>query len=235
MSWFLGGIAFLFLVLRFLGRRFVKFVVFFVVVGVFLSVRRRQPFRLMLNFAWSLVDKAAACAGYGRPPSFVFTGDDQWMRGGCFLISTQVGCSEVLPAAVDPASAQVLRVHAFQQLSHNSIFTREFLRHLDPRRLTLHAVEDLGVETAVEMQENIRRGEIVLMAGDRQPAGGGRKGVFRFAKLMVAPIYAIACVSIGHDRYEVRARVLGPEVEREYESFLSELVREFPNQHYEFA
>ena len=44
------------------------------------------------------------------------------------------------------------------------------MKHFDTRSFALHAVESIGVETAVEMQAAIGRGELVLMAGDRVSA-----------------------------------------------------------------
>lgn len=239
------NIALMFFILRLLGRGVAKTVAWCVVAVSFpfwekrsdlFSREWRARFRKFVNFAWSLVDKSAACAGYGNPPRFVFSGDEGWKRGGCFLLSTHVGCIEVLPYAAHPSPSRPSPplVHAFQQLSHNSVFTSAFLKHVDPRRVRLHAVEEIGVETAVEMQEAIRRGEIVLMAGDRDPASGGRKGVFRFAKLMEAPVYAIICVARGWNEYEVRASLLGADLEREYGEFLSAAIAGYPDQWYEF-
>ncbi len=97
------------------------------------------------------------------------------------------------------------------------------MRHFDRSRIELHAVEDIGVETAVSMQEAIARGELVMMAGDRTSAGSksvlrhrflGReclwpKGAFRFAELMDSPIFGITCVRTGWNGYEVHVAKLG--------------------------
>ena len=134
-------------------------------------------------------------------------------------------------------------------MGHNAIFTEIFAKNLDNSQLTLHAVEDIGVETAVEMQEAIGRGEIVLMAADRLSAGSkaslmrpffGRKckwpkGVLRFAKMMECPVYGITCVSTGWNAYEVRARRLSAEdLLDDYISFLEGEVRRHPLQWYQF-
>ena len=111
-------------------------------------------------------------------------------------------------------------VHAFQQLGHDAVFTELFMKHFDIRSFALHAVESIGVETAVEMQAAIARGDLVLMAGDRVSAGSkktlahdflGRpcawpKGVFTFAKLMESPIFFVTCVRTGWNAYEVHLK-----------------------------
>ena len=183
---------------------------------------------------------------------------------GAFLLSTHLGTIEVFPAlsptqddrqptsddrrATSPQpssrhSSLVTRraphVHAFQQMGHDAVFTEVFARHLDASRLTLHPVEDIGVETAVRMQEAIGRGELVLMAGDRASAGSERvlrhdflgrqcvwpKGAFVFAKLMEAPVFFVTCVRTGWNAYEVHVREFLPSGEPLLQSLLDAYVR----------
>lgn len=209
-----------------------------------------RPFRHLLSFAWALFDKADACTLCRDAPQFEFEGDMGWMNGGAFMLSTHLGTIEVLPALSKCATnQQVPKVHAFQQLSHNDIFTRSFLERMDGSRLTLHAVENIGVETAVEMREAISNGDLVLMAGDRLSSGSrakleaeffGRtcawpKGVFSFAKLMESPVYVIVCVQVGWNRYKVVARKLNIDnLPKEYVGFLEEYVKKFPYQWFQF-
>jgi len=256
---------------RFLGKSFAKVVTFFVMLFIYphakaaraalsefagivhprLAPGRRppRPFSVMLNFAWAMLDKVDACTLAKNLPRMSVSGDDGWMKGGCFLVTTHVGCAEVLPALrrffADGGGPEV---HAFQQMGHDRIFTELFCRHLDSSRFTLHAVEDIGVETAVEMQEAIRCGAIVIMAGDRPSAGSpavlrreflGRdcawpKGVFRFAALMHSPVYAVGCVRTGWNAYEVRARRLGGNLLGDYVEFLEEETLSHPEQWFHF-
>ena len=183
---------------------------------------------------------------------------------GAFLLSTHLGTIEVFPAlsptqddrqptadarrSTSPRSSTchsslVTRrsphVHAFQQMGHDAVFTEVFARHLDASRLTLHPVEDIGVETAVRMQEAIGRGELVLMAGDRVSAGSERvlrhdflgrqcvwpKGAFVFAKLMEAPVFFVTCVRTGWNAYEVHVREFLPSGEPLLQSLLDAYVR----------
>ncbi len=216
---------------------------YYAVVGV-----KPRPFRHILSFAWSLLDKIDACALCRNPPRFTFTGDTDWMKGGAFLLSTHVGCIEVLPA-LRKTYPHAPRVHAFQQMGHNALYTSLFAQKLDPAQLTLHAVEEIGVETAVEMQAAIQRGELVLMAGDRVSAGSHRqlthdflgrpchwpKGVFRFAKLMDCPVYGIVCAQTGWNTYEVSAKRLDTTaLLASYLDFLTQMVRAYPYQWYQF-
>ena len=233
---------------------------FYDVIGI-----RGNAFLQMLGFAWSMLDKTDACTLKKDLPAMTLAGDTGWLKGGCFLLSTHLGCIEVLPALrqrLDSVRQDVsLKVHAFQQLGHDSVFTSVFTRFMDKDQLTLHAVEEIGVETAVEMKEAIGRGEIVLMAGDRLPAqmpkaagrsqgtgNGSRelrhvflgrdcawpKGVFRFAKLMEAPVYAIVCVKTGWNAYETNAVRLEGDLLDGYVRFLEAETRRHPGQWYQF-
>ena len=117
--------------------------------------------------------------------------------------------------------------------------------------LQLHAVEEIGVESAVEMKEAIGRGELVIMAGDRVSAGSGStlrrrflgrdcawpKGVYRFARLMESPVFAVTCVSTGWNRYEVHFAALGNTEAEMLDGFVSFLEKEtvaHPGQWYQF-
>lgn len=211
-----------------------------------LGVKDRS-FRHILEFAWSMLDKTDACTLCKNPPSFTLAGDTDWMKGGCFLLSTHLGCIEVMPA-LRKSRGQTPRVHAFQQMGHDAVFTQVFAEHMDANQLTLHAVEDIGVETAVEMKSAIEAGDIVLMAADRPSAGSkavlrqrflGRdcvwpKGVFRFARMMESPIYAIICVKTGWNSYEIVAKRMGTDPLADYVAFLEENVRRYPYQWYQF-
>ena len=190
-------------------------------------------FRHLLGFAWSLADKTDACTLKKNLPKMMVRDDDGWRAfdaltrsgKGAFLMSTHLGTAEVLPAlpvALGRADSQP-HVHAFQQMGHDAEFTRMFMRHFDHAHLTLHAVEDIGVETAVAMQEALGRGELVLMAGDRPSASSGKvlhhrflgrdcvwpKGVFVFAKLLEAPVFFMTCVRIGWNAYEAHFEQYG--------------------------
>ena len=242
---------------------------FYRVLGEFqLSDSRASPFQLfrhLLGFAWSLADKTDACALKKNLPAMRVRDDAGGRafqacvaaRQGAFLISTHVGTIEVLPALAKAGSsrARVPHVHAFQQMGHDAAFTRVFMKRFDATQLTLHAVEDVGVETAVEMQAAIRRGELVLMAGDRVSAGSAKtlahdflgrpcrwpKGVFAFAKLMESPVFFVTCVRTGWNAYEVHVQAFkpgdGPVVKDlldQYVAFLTDEVLEHPAQWYQF-
>ncbi len=213
-----------------------------------------RMFMQMLAFAWSAIDKTDACTLCKNPPSFTFSGDTGWMEGKAFLVSTHVGCIEVLPALrvrlARAGKTALPRVHAFQQMGHDAVFTGIFSQRLSNDGFTLHAVEDIGVETAAAMHDEISSGALVLMAGDRTGAAHSRRrplvrrflgrdcawpaGVFRFAALMDCPVYAIAAIRKGFDAYEVAASRLGDDLAGDYVAFLENLTLAHPGQWFQF-
>ena len=222
-------------------------------------------FRHLLGFAWSLADKTDACTLRKDLPEMSVRDDADWRafrdlvaaRKGAFLVSTHLGTVEVLPALASSRRGMgeaIPHVHAFQQMGHDAVFTRMFMRHFDAAHFTLHAVEEIGVETAVRMQEAVGRGDLVLMAGDRVSAGSGKtldhtflgypcrwpKGVFVFAKLMECPVFFVTCVRTGWNAYECHfRRYTGPtssptRMLDEYAAFLEAETLAHPDQWYQF-
>ena len=222
-------------------------------------------YRHLLGFAWSLADKTDACTLRKDLPQMSVRDDADGRafrdlvaaRKGAFLVSTHLGTVEVLPALASArrdAGEEIPHVHAFQQMGHDAVFTRMFMRHFDATHVTLHAVEEIGVETAVRMQEAIGRGELVLMAGDRVGDRSGKtfdhaflgrpcswpKGVFVFAKLMACPVFFVTCVRTGWNAYECHFhRYTGPasspaRMLDEYTAFLEAETLAHPEQWYQF-
>ena len=222
-------------------------------------------YRHLLGFAWSLADKTDACTLRKDLPQMSVRDDAGGRafrdlvaaRKGAFLVSTHLGTVEVLPALASAhrdAGEEIPHVHAFQQMGHDAVFTRMFMRHFDATHVTLHAVEEIGVETAVRMQEVVGRGELVLMAGDRVGARSGKtfdhaflgrpcrwpKGVFVFAKLMACPVFFVTCVRTGWNAYECHFhRYTGPasspaRMLDEYTAFLEAETLAHPEQWYQF-
>lgn len=231
------------------------------------KVRATVPrlFMHILRFSWGLMDKTDSCTLGKNPPRMSVRDDEGWRKfretvnsgNGAFVMCTHVGMIGVLPSLPDAlkrngeSGMRIPKVNAFQQMGHDAVFMKVFMRHFDDTRLQLHAVEDIGVETAVRMKDAIGRGELVIMAGDRVSAGSrsvlkhrfmGRdcvwpKGVYRFAKLMESPVFAVTCVSTGWNRYEVHFAVLEQEPSAMLDGFVSFLEREalaYPGQWYQF-
>ena len=237
---------------------------YYTVLGKFRGAKSvRKPsvwtiFRHLLGFAWSLVDKTDACTLKKSLPRMFIRDDDGWRAfrecaaagRGCFVITSHIGTIEVLPAlpVSCPELPRIPHVHAFQQMSHDAIFTEMFMRHFDASSFMLHDVENIGVETAVEMKEAIEEGAMVLMAGDRVSAGSSKtlrqrfmgvecewpKGVFAFARLMDAPVFFATCVHTGWNAYEAHFATAHGELLPSYASFLESEALAHPGEWHNF-
>ncbi len=268
-------IALLWWVYRILGKSACKVLVAFVVAFIFpfaaparralreyyavLGVKASwwRLYRHILSFAWGMLDKTDACTLKRALPKMEVREDDSWRRfdsllrsgKGAFIIGSHLGTIEVLPALAK-ATGFSPKVHAFQQMGHDATFTRMFMRHFDPSSLELHAVEDIGVETAAQMQDAIADGALVIMSGDRLSASNPRaalkagflgrvclwpKGVFVFAKVLEAPVFFVTCLRTGFNRYEVHVRE-GDRLRllEGYVSFLEEEVKSHPGEWFQF-
>ena len=233
--------------------------------GKKLSATMPRLFMHILRFSWGLMDKTDSCTLGKNPPRMSVRDDEGWRKfretvnsgKGAFVMCTHVGMIGVLPSLPDAlkrngeSEMRIPKVNAFQQMGHDAVFMKVFMQHFDHARLQLHAVEDIGVETAVRMKDAIGRGELVIMAGDRVSAGSrsvlkhrfmGRdcvwpKGVYRFAKLMESPVFAVTCVSTGWNRYEVHFAALEEDPSAMLDGFVTFLEREtlaHPGQWYQF-
>ena len=58
--------------------------------------------------------------------------------------------------------------------------------------------------------------------------------MFRFAKLMECPVYAITCVRTGWNAYTVDAKMLGEDIVGDYVAFLEAAALAHPDQWYQF-
>lgn len=229
------GILFIWHIYRLFGKTAAK-IVFLVPLAFIAPFCRGVPFRKILAFAFSRIDIVDAVTLRKNTPRFIFTGDAGWKKGGAFILSSHLGAIEVLAALASPETPVM---HAFQQMGHDPVFTG-FIKE-KASGFQLHAVEDIGIETASEMHDAIHRGELVLMAGDRPAAKAGRtkegkwpRGVFRFAKLMESDVYAVVALKSGWNTYEVFSKRLGPDIQSEYIAFLESHIPGHEDEWYQF-
>ena len=172
-------------------------------------------------FADSLVDKMVAMCDKKNRIKFIPENNADWrefqklieQKHGVFLICSHVGNIEALAAFPDSKN---VKIHAFQQVSQNGIFHTFISRHSVRKNTIIHAIEDMNIGTASEIFDSLNNGELVMMAGDRISAATPDKtikaqilghdcelpmGVFRFAKSMSHPVFAVALLNTGHEKY----------------------------------
>ena len=182
-----------------------------------------SPARHIRCFADSLVDKMVAMCDKKNRIKFVVQEDADWRefqnkkkkKKGAFLICGHVGNIGALSAF---PGGQDIKIHAFQQIGQTGVFYRFISAHSVRPNTIIHAVEDMNVGTAGEMFDFLCGGELVMMAGDRVSAATPGKtihaqilgrdcelpmGVFRFARAMSHPVFAVALLNIGVKKYKL--------------------------------
>lgn len=106
---------------------------------------------------------------------------------------------------------------------------------------------------AGEMYDNLVRGDLVMMAGDRTSPNACTKyetvsflgkmcnfpiGTFKFAKSLSHPVFAICVMNNGGEKYTVYVKAIKStttkEMISEYAKFLEKLILKYPKQWFNF-
>ena len=199
------------------------------------GVRRASPsLKKVIHFTRSLADKLVVMAEGKRLPRVETDGSadaaallaDVKAGRGVFVLSSHCGTVEAL-VALGECSATF---HAWMDFDRTSVFNRFYLRHARRRRVVIHPISEIGMETAFFAGDALERGDSLVMAGDR-----GR-GAFRFAHALGAPVYFVACVWTGGGYRAIVRRLpdATAEMEKTYASTLETVRREFPGQWFEW-
>ncbi|MCR4918109.1 MAG: hypothetical protein K5912_04170 [Alphaproteobacteria bacterium] len=210
------------------------------------------------SFADSLVDKMIAMCDKKNRIKFVIQKDSGWCefqelvkkKQGAFLICSHLGNIEALAALPDGAG---IKIHAFQQIGQSGIFHGFITRRSVRANTIIHPVEDMNVGTATQMFDFLENGDLVMMAGDRISAANPTKtvsvrvlerdcelpmGVFRFAKSMSHPVFAIFLLNIGHEKYKLFVKKLdnqnATKMANEFASVLERAILSAPTQWFNF-
>ena len=217
-----------------------------------------SPAKHIRCFADCLVDKMVAMCDKKNHIKFVIQQNNDWRdfqklidkNHGVFLICGHVGNIEALAAF--PNSKKV-KIHAFQQVSQTSIFHNFISQHSVRTNTIIHAVEDINIGTATEIFDFLNNGDLVMIAGDRISASTPNKsiqtqilghdcelpmGVFRFAKSMSHPVFAVVLLNIAHEKYELILKRLDDKnvnnMAQEFADFLEKNILIAPTQWFNF-
>lgn len=231
------GIKFLFAVYRLLGRPvFYLFLMPVIVYYFCFQGRARRASRDFLsrvqalgcipadaNLSWwslrhfycfgvSLLDKLAAWSG-GVKGGYVRTQQYEefldYLKGGrgALLIASHLGNLEV--SRIMAGGHKRAKLNILVHTKHAEKFNR-IMRDVDEEScMNLLQVTEITPATAVMLSEKIEAGEVVVIAGDRTPVGGGGRhsivdflgapavfpqGPYILASLLRCPVYTIFCV-----------------------------------------
>lgn len=173
-----------------------------------------DPFRHVISFAFSMIEKIAAWSGDIDLDNIRFHDDDVGNLialleegKGAIVICSHVGNMEILRALATHNKTKVSRkfmVMSIVDFSGTAKFNK-LLEDINPESMThLVSAYDMGIDTVLDLQDRLARGELIVIAGDRTSSTTPGKveslsflgedasfpqGAFIMASLMEAPVY----------------------------------------------
>ena len=178
---------------------------------------RRQVFKHFMQFGEAVLDKISAWRGELSYQSIRFrtelTMQQVVSKGqGALLIGSHLGNLEVVRALATKTYFDKITGVFFTE--HAQKFS-EYLKQQNPEvAKRMVEVSDMGVDTAMRLQERIDQGELLVIVGDRTPVHSkGRvewvdflgspapfpQGPFILASVLQCPVYLFFCWREGED------------------------------------
>lgn len=168
-----------------------------------------QSYRHLREFGESILDKMQAWLGGEQEELTLFNHDviRQYYGQGAVILVSHFGNIELL-RAIKSDHHQMVNVLVYQR--HAEQFNR-FLQSINPKAgVRLISVADMGVETAVLLQQRLDAGEWIIVAADRIPVQSSRQqaveflgesanfpeGAWWLAHLLNAPVLAVFCYKV---------------------------------------
>lgn len=166
-----------------------------------------HSFLHLRQFAISILDKIDAWLGRHDVQQLKIVGHahlQPYYQRGAILLVSHFGNIELLRAV---KSEHVQQVNVLVYRKHAEQFNR-FLSSLNPHAATrLIAVDEIGIDTALHLQQCLDAGEWIIIAADRVPAQSKRyqpidflgasapwpEGPWLLAQLLKAPVLAVFC------------------------------------------
>lgn len=231
---------------------------FFEIIGLKPSLKNQ--FRHFLEYSYALVDGIEVFSGNYDYHRIIFDNiedkkmlDNDISSKGAFLICSHLGNINVMRALLNKED---VRVNIFLAAEQCKVFKNFIERIKVEMPVTTYPVEEVSINTSIEIKDKLARGEIVFMAGDRTSKNstnteveifGHRAefpvGTFRFAELMGSPVYFVCALREGENyriylkKFQCSAKeksVITTQMQEEFVSFLEEHTRIAPLQFFNF-
>ncbi|GAB3049332.1 hypothetical protein GCM10027155_13850 [Acinetobacter apis] len=161
----------------------------------------------LMSFSQSILDKIEGWLGkFSQQDLHVMGQQDlgQYHKKGLILIVSHFGNVELL-RAIKSEHLQKINVLVYQK--HASKFNQFLQKISDKANINLISVDELGVETAIFLEQKLAQGEWVLIAADRVPIHSNRvldvdflgekalwpQGAWILASMLKVPVVAVFC------------------------------------------
>lgn len=178
--------------------------------------------KVFIAFAITIIEKVESWAGKIRYGKIRFQHDDinaiklaLEQKQGALLICSHLGNMELLRAIADCDQIGVSRkvpIISIVDFAITSGFNQMLKEMNSSSMLHLISADDVGPDTIIQLQENVAAGGIVVIAGDRSPAGNPARcfdidflgaeaqfpqGPFVIASLLNVPTYYVFAMRQG--------------------------------------
>ena len=219
-----------------------------------------NQFRHIYSYAVTLVDKILFYANDFDVKEVIFENEndkkllyeDINKNKGVFLIFNHLGNIEILKAFfLNSITKPNFNIDVFLSYEQSKIFNA----FLDKIKMNLplknFPVEEIGINTGIELKENLNNGDVVFMAGDRLAVNNHKnikveifshkvllpKGTFKIAELMNVPTYFITALKFKKQYkifLEKQNNLDQKETAKAFAKYIEKMVKIKPYQFYHF-
>ncbi len=139
-------------------------------------------YKHILSFAEALVDKIVSWSGYIKIDCINIKTEETFndflenlkQNKGVFIICSHLGNIEVFRALINlnkkALNQEKLIVNVIMQTNHSEVFNKVLNSQNSQTQTNLIAAGDIGIDTVINLQEKINKGEMIVIAGDRTSA-----------------------------------------------------------------
>ncbi|MBQ4078034.1 hypothetical protein IJD15_02500 [bacterium] len=268
---------------KILGKNIVKFIVFFVTFFALLGAKKIKEsskkylkiigqkdsffnvYKHCLSYSFALVDRMEIFSDNFSPNKIEFANeesraqlfDDLAKEKGMFFICNHIGNIDVMRALMlSNAKNNCKGVCVFLAKEQCKIFNSFIAKITTEQPILLYPVEDIDINTSIEIKEKLDNNFVVFMAGDRTSKNSinfetdflNHKvdfplGTFKFAQMMEVPTYFISALKEKNDKYKLHLKKFYPEetkketlekMKKEFVMFTEKMVELAPFQFYHF-
>ena len=220
-----------------------------------------NQFKHIRSYADSLVDKMLVLSGNFDVSNIIFENQqkkeeffaDLNSKKGVFVICNHIGNIEVLQSFFLNANPRPnFNIDIFISNKQSQIFNK-FLKSIKREfPFKFFSVENIDLNTGIELKEDLDRGDIVFIAGDRLAQANDKKyltaelfsrrinlpvGTFKLAKLMEVPTYFVSALK-QNGKYcvylEKQKNIKEKELTVSYTNFLERVIKINPFQFFHF-
>lgn len=260
------------------GRNAVKFLIYFITFFAFcnaseirrcsakyLAIIGLEPslvnqYRHFLEYSLSLLDRMEVFTGDFDLSRIEFADKqdeeklDEDFEKGIFFICTHLGNIDVMRALLKQYPQK--HINVFLSKEQCRIFNK-FLKTISVKTsITAYPVEEIGINTSIEIKEKLNNGDFVFIAGDRTSKNAanfttklfGRNvefplGTFKFARAMEVPVYFVCALKDYNENYKIHLKKFSnygkkaetlSNMQKEYVQFLEEKTLLTPFQFFHF-